>query len=90
MVDAHGGCMGACTIEAADWAFATSTSAVAQFVRFTGGTQNSMLFKTAGRKVINKAGRTQLRLRFTSAQAAINYIWIDRGATATLRVTYTQ
>ena len=82
--------MGACTIEAADWAFATSTSAVAQLVPFTGGTQTNMLFKAAGRDVINKAGRTQLRLRFTAAQTATDYIWIDRGATATLRVTYTQ
>ena len=82
--------MGACTIEAADWAFATSTSAVAQFVPFTGGTQTNMLFKAAGRDVINKAGRNRLRLRFTAAQTATDYIWIDRGATATLRVTYTQ
>lgn len=82
--------MGGCTIEAADWAFATSTSAVAQLLPFTGGTRTSTLFNAAGRGVINKGGRTQLRLRFSAEQAATHYIWVGRGTSATLRVTYTQ
>lgn len=33
-------------------------------------------------------GRTQLRLRFSSNQTTANYLWIDKGVTAKLTVTY--
>ncbi|MFZ2752768.1 MAG: PHB depolymerase family esterase [Lysobacteraceae bacterium] len=88
VIDAHTGCLGACTIETGDWAAATTSSAVAQLLSFTGGNQTSNLFAASGLAAINKTGRTQLRLRFASNQTSTNYIWIDKGATATLKITY--
>ncbi|WP_386066475.1 PHB depolymerase family esterase [Tahibacter sp. UC22_41] len=88
LVDAHKGCIGACSIESADWAAATTASAVAEIAAFTGGSQSSTVFSAAGLAAIDPAGRTQLRLRFSANQTATNYVWIDKGATAKLRVTY--
>jgi poly(hydroxyalkanoate) depolymerase family esterase len=88
VIDTHTGCLGACTIETGDWIASTSSSAVAQLLPFTGGTQTSNLFSAAGLAAINRSGRTQLRLRFASNQTATHYLWIDRGAAATLTVTY--
>ena len=88
LIDVRNGCYGACTIEAADYAAAASADGVAQLLRFTGGSQTSTAFDAAGLAAINRAGRTQLRLRFANAQAATHYLWIDRGATAKLRVEY--
>lgn len=88
VIDVHTGCLGACTIETGDWAAATTSSGVAQLLSFAGGNQTSNLFAANGLAAINKTGRTQLRLRFASNQTSTNYIWIDKGATATLRVTY--
>lgn len=88
VIDAHSGCLGACTIETGDWAAATTSSAVAQLLSFTGGNQTSNLFAASGLAAINKTGRTQLRLRFTNNQTTTNYLWIDKGATATLKITY--
>ncbi|WP_257388034.1 extracellular catalytic domain type 1 short-chain-length polyhydroxyalkanoate depolymerase [Tahibacter caeni] len=88
LVDAQAGCLAACTIEAGDWAAATSASAVAQIAAFSGGSQSSTVFSAAGLAAINRTGRTQLRLRFSANQTATNYVWIDKGATAKLSVTY--
>lgn len=88
VIDAHTGCLGACTIETGDWAATTTSSAVAQLLSFAGGNQTSNLFAASGLAAINKTGRTQLRLRFASNQTSTNYIWIDKGATATLKITY--
>lgn len=88
VVDAHRGCMGACTIEAADWVYATQAVAVAQLLPFTGGSQTSSAFSAAGMGAINVGGRTQLRLRFASNQTTTNYLWVDNGASAKLTVTY--
>ncbi len=88
VIDAHTGCLGACTIETGDWAATSTTSAVAQLLPFTGGTRTSNLFSAAGLGAVNKSGRTQVRLRFASNQTSTSYLWIDKGATATLTVTY--
>ncbi len=88
VIDVNRGCLGACTIETSDWAATTTSTAVAELLRFTGGAQTSTLFSTSGVAGINKTGRTQLRLRFEGNQTATNYLWIDKGATATLTVTY--
>ena len=88
VIDAHTGCLGACTIESGDWTAATTTNAVAQLLSFAGGTRTSNLFAAPGLAAINRTGRTQLRLRFAGDQTSTNYLWIDKGATATLTVTY--
>lgn len=88
VVDAHPGCVGTCSTEAGDWSGAMSALAVAQLPPFSGGMQASTLFDAAGRSAINRGGRTQLRLRFASAQDAANYLWVGNGAEATLRVEY--
>ena len=88
VVDVRNGCYGGCAIEAADWAAATTASGVAQIGRFTGGSQTSSLFSAAGMSAINRSGRTQIRLRFSADQLATNYLWVDKGASAKLTVTY--
>ena len=37
----------------------------------------------------NKTGKTQLRLRFTQAQTATQYLFVRDGANAVLTVVYT-
>lgn len=88
VVDVNGGCYGGCAIEAADYGAATGASAASTIARFTSGTQNSAAFGAPGLAAINRAGRTQLRLRFAQNPAATNYVWIDKGATAKLKVEY--
>jgi hypothetical protein len=88
VIDAHSGCLGACSIEAADWANGTTSTGVAQLLAFSGGSQASNTFSATGLAAINKGGRTQLRLRFSAEQTATNYVWIDKGAGARLSVTY--
>jgi poly(hydroxyalkanoate) depolymerase family esterase len=88
VIDVHSGCLGACTIATTDWAAAASSSAVAQLLAFSGGNQTSTTFSAAGLGAINRSGRTQLRLRFSADQTGTNYVWIDRGASARLDVTY--
>jgi poly(hydroxyalkanoate) depolymerase family esterase len=88
MVDVNNGCFGACTIETSDYAAAASASAVAQLLSFSGGSQTSNAFASSGLSAINRGGRTQLRLRFSGNPTSTNYLWIDKGATAKLRVEY--
>lgn len=88
VVDAKRGCIGACTIETGDWGAAVTAGAVTQLLPFSGGTQTSAPFGSAGIAAIDKAGRTQLRLRFANNQTATNYLWIGNGTTATLTVVY--
>ena len=87
-IDAQLGCRGACTIETGDYAGTMTADAVAQLLPFTGGSQTSNLFSTAGLAAINRTGRTQLRLRFSAHPTATHYLWIDKGASARLRVEY--
>ena len=87
-IDVQRGCLGACTIESGDWAATPTASTVATLLRFTGGNQSSSAFTATGLDAINKSGRTQLRLRFSADQTATHYLWIDRGASAKLSVTY--
>ncbi|WP_082578417.1 PHB depolymerase family esterase [Lysobacter sp. Root690] len=88
LIDVRNGCFGGCAIEAGDYAAATDASAVAELARFIGGTQSSGVFNAAGLGAINRGGRTQLRLRFEQLPGATSYLWIDRGASAKLRVEY--
>lgn len=88
LIDVRNECFGGCAIEAGDYAAAADAAAVAELARFTGGTQSSGVFNAAGLGAINRGGRTQLRLRFEQLPGAANYLWIDRGAGAKLRVEY--
>lgn len=89
VIDVKSGCIGGCTIESGDWSAAITAPAAAQLLAFSGGSQASNAFSAAGLGAINKAGRTQLRLRFSANQTATNYLWIGHGASAKLSVTYT-
>lgn len=88
LIDASTGCLGACTIEAADWSAIATANAVAQLPAFSSGSQASTAFSAPGLGAIDKGGRTQLRLRYAGDQIATGYLWIDRGAAAKLTVTY--
>lgn len=88
VIDVNNGCFGLCAIETGDYAAAASASAVAQLLSFSGGSQTSNAFASAGLSAINRGGRTQLRLRFSGNPTSTNYLWIDKGATAKLRVEY--
>ncbi|ALN61007.1 esterase, PHB depolymerase family protein [Lysobacter antibioticus] len=88
LVDARSGCFGACTIETGDYAASADAAAVAELARFSGGRQTSTAFSAAGLNALNRGGRTQLRLRFEQPPGATHHLWIDRGASAKLRVEY--
>ncbi|QDH70273.1 extracellular catalytic domain type 1 short-chain-length polyhydroxyalkanoate depolymerase [Marilutibacter alkalisoli] len=88
LLDVHSGCLGACGVEAADWTHPATAHGVASLLPFSGGSQSSNVFDAAGLAAINKAGRTQLRLRFANDQGSTHYLWIGNGASARLSVTY--
>ena len=88
LVDAQSGCVGTCATQTTDYAAAMQAPGTAQVTAFTGGTRSSSAFGSAGLAAINRTGRTQLRLRFASAQTATHYVWVGNGAQATLRVEY--
>lgn len=89
VVDVRNGVFGAAaSMETADWSAAADASAVATIGAFSSGTKVSSGFAAAGLSSINKAGKTQLRLRFSQNQAATNYAFFTEGTGATLTVTY--
>lgn len=88
LVDVRSGCFGACAIETGDYAASADAAAVAELARFSGGRQTSTAFDAAGLNALDRSGRTQLRLRFEQPPGATHYLWIDRGASAKLRVQY--
>lgn len=88
VIDVKSGCFGACTIETGDWAAAATQSAVANIAKWTSGSTSSANFSSVGLGAINKTGTTQLKLRFSANQTAMNYIFVGHGTTATLHLEY--
>ncbi|MBI1891188.1 MAG: fibronectin type III domain-containing protein [Burkholderiales bacterium] len=89
VVDVKNGCFGAaCTMGTDDWAATADASAVATVAKWTSGTKQSSDFDSNGLAAINKTGKTQVRLRFTSNQTSMNYIQITDGTNAKLYVEY--
>jgi poly(hydroxyalkanoate) depolymerase family esterase len=89
VIDVKSGTFNAATTETIDWAAAATASVVADIARFTSGTRASADFSGAGLSAINRAGKTQLRLRFTANPTGTAYLFIRDGASATLTVVYT-
>jgi hypothetical protein len=89
VVDVKNGCFGGCAVEATDWAAAPTASAVANIPKWTSGSTNSGEFNASGLSAINKTGKTQVKLRFASFQAAMQWLFIANGADAKLTVEYT-
>ncbi len=87
IADVQNGCFGNCFLETGDFSAAATSTAVANIVRFTSGTQ-SAVFNAAGLSAVSKSARTQIRLRFSGNPTATHYVWIGGGMAATLRVTY--
>ncbi|MEV6084594.1 extracellular catalytic domain type 1 short-chain-length polyhydroxyalkanoate depolymerase [Streptomyces parvulus] len=87
-VDARSGCFGACAIEPADWSAPATASAVATVPRFSSGTVSSAEFSGAGLAAVDRAGTTQLRLRFTQAPGSTAYVFVGPGSAARLTVTF--
>jgi hypothetical protein len=88
VVDVENGTFGGAGVELTDWAAVADASAVASIAKFTTGAKASGDFSGAGLAAINKAGRTQLKLRFTLDQTATNYLFLREGASTTLTVVY--
>lgn len=88
VVDVKSGCFGACAIETTDWVAAPTAAATAEIPRFTSGIQSSTDFTAAGLTAIHKAGITQVKLRFDQDPPSTAYLFIDRGASATLTISY--
>jgi poly(hydroxyalkanoate) depolymerase family esterase len=90
VIDVQSGTFNGAATEPADWAAAATASSVASIGSFTlGTTKASADFSAAGNGAIHRAGKTQLRLRFTGNQTATQYLFIKDGAGATLTVVYT-
>jgi poly(hydroxyalkanoate) depolymerase family esterase len=93
VVDVKDGCLGAsCSIGTDDWGAAPTVTAAASIPQFSTGSKDSSDFDYAGRSMINKAGTTQLKLRFSQFQSLLYYITIYGGGspsnTATLTIVY--
>ena len=88
VIDVKTGCFGGCAIETGDWAASPTQSAVANLVKWTSGSTSSSNMSSAGLGAISKTGTTQFKLRFASNQTSMAYIFIGRGAAATLHVEY--
>lgn len=88
LLDVKSGCFGGCGIEATDWAASATAAGVADVAKFTSGTQRSGALNASGLAAVNRAGLTQVRLRFASNQAATAYIFVSSGADATLHLTW--
>ena len=89
VIDVKTGTFNAANTEAADWAASATASSVAVIDRFSAGTRSSADFSVAGLSAINTTGKTQLRLGFTQAQTATQYLFVRDGANAVLTVVYT-
>ncbi len=74
--------------ETADFTAAATSSAVGELIKFTSGAQSSTDFNAAGLSAINKAGKTQARLRFAQNQSSTRYLFLTEGTGATLTVEY--
>lgn len=90
VVDVQRGCFADCAIQSGDWSTPATASSVAKFAPFTSGSQNSEPFNPEGLAAINKAGTTQVKLRFSQNQTGTNYLWLTPGSTAKLYVEYIQ
>jgi poly(hydroxyalkanoate) depolymerase family esterase len=88
VVDVKNGTFGAATTETTDFLAAPTASSVASIAAFTTGTKSSSDFSSAGLSAINRAGRTQLKLRFSLDPTATNYVFMTEGAGAVLTVEY--
>lgn len=88
VIDVMNGTFGTAAMQTTDWAAAPTASAVATVAKWTTGTKQSSDFNASGLSAINKTGKTQIKLRFSSNQTATNYIGITEGAGAKLYVEY--
>ncbi|QDF01621.1 PHB depolymerase family esterase [Myxococcus xanthus] len=89
VIDAKTGTFNAANTEVTDWAAAATASSVAGIDQFSAGAKSSGDFSVDGLSAISKTGKTQLRLRFTQAQMATQYLFVRDGANAVLTVVYT-
>ncbi|MFD0571640.1 hypothetical protein ACFQ0T_23560 [Kitasatospora gansuensis] len=88
-VDARTGCFGTtCTTGTDDYAATADAPAVATLAAFTTGTRTSTDFSPAGLAAITPGGTLQLRLGFDHALTSTAYLFLQRGANATLTVEY--
>ncbi|MFE6128064.1 PHB depolymerase family esterase [Streptomyces sp. NPDC056437] len=88
LVDVHHGCLGACTVEPADWSATTTAPGSAEVTAFTAGTRSSTNMSTAGLAAVNRTGVTHLRLRFAANQTSTAYVFVNKDTRATLTVEY--
>ncbi|GAA0675157.1 hypothetical protein GCM10010193_30170 [Kitasatospora atroaurantiaca] len=89
VVDARTGCFGAAgTTGTDDWSAAVTAAEVATIGRFSSGSQTSTDLSPAGLAAITPGGTVQLRLSFDQALTSTAYLFLQRGANATLSVEY--
>ncbi|WP_342377656.1 PHB depolymerase family esterase [Myxococcus stipitatus] len=89
VVDVNAGTFNGAATEVSDWAAPASASAVASIDRFTSGAKSSGDFSASGLAAIHRAGRTQLRLRFSQEQTATQYLFVKDSTNVVLTVVYT-
>jgi poly(hydroxyalkanoate) depolymerase family esterase len=92
VVDLKQGCLGAaCSVQTDDWAYAATVHPTSTIAQFSSGSKDSADFDLAGLGMINKTGKTQIKLRFSQFQTFSNYITIYGGGSsnrAVLHVLY--
>lgn len=88
LVDVTTGCFGACAVEPSDWSAAATVPDGAQIASFSSGSASSTDLSAAALAALDRAGTTQVRLRFASAPASAAYLFVNQAAPATLTVQY--
>ncbi|MEJ8646462.1 hypothetical protein WKI68_44695 [Streptomyces sp. MS1.HAVA.3] len=88
LVDVTTGCFGACAVEPSDWSAAATVPGGAQIASFSSGSASSTDLSAAALAALDRAGTTQVRIRFASAPASTAYLFVNQSAAATLTVEY--
>ncbi|MFD6972094.1 poly(3-hydroxybutyrate) depolymerase [Streptomyces sp. NPDC059949] len=88
LVDVTTGCFGACAVEPSDWSTAATVPDGAQIASFSSGSASSTDLSAAALAALDRAGTTQVRLRFASAPASTAYLFVNQAAPVTLTVEY--
>ncbi|MGW7103326.1 extracellular catalytic domain type 2 short-chain-length polyhydroxyalkanoate depolymerase [Streptomyces sp. NPDC054838] len=87
-VDVRRGCFGGCPVEASDWAAAPTAADAAAIGALAQGSGTSSDLSAAGLSALDRAGTTQVRLRFRQGQPSTAYVFLGPAARATLTVEY--
>ncbi|MFF3320058.1 poly(3-hydroxybutyrate) depolymerase [Streptomyces sp. NPDC003035] len=88
LVDVTTGCFGACAVEPSDWSAAATVAGGAHIAPLSSGSAASTDLSAGALAALDRAGTTQVRLRFEPAPASTAYLFVNQATPVTLTVEY--